>query len=513
MGGGMKKPVALIILDGWGINESCENNAVCLAQTPRLDELFKRYPSSWLNASGLNVGLPEGQMGNSEVGHLNIGAGRIIYQDLTRISHSITEGDFFSNHVLVEALQKIRKAGGKLHLMGLLSDGGVHSHNTHLYALLELAKRHGVEAYVHAFMDGRDTPPQSGEGYLTQLETELTRLKHGQVATVIGRYYAMDRDNRWDRVTRAWQAMVLGQGHAVNSSQEAIESAYAAGQTDEFVEPQVIQQNGMPVGRINDQDGVIFFNFRADRAREITRPFTQAGFNEFERAQVPQLSAFVCLTEYDETFDLPVAYSTESYPKILGEVVADAGLKQLRIAETEKYAHVTFFFNGGIETPFTNEDRALIPSPKDVATYDLKPAMSAPEVTEEVIRRIQSGNYDLIVLNFANPDMVGHTGILQAAIAAMETVDQCTGRVIDALLAAGGCALITADHGNCEMMLDENGIPHTAHTANRVPLILVGADQREAKLQAGILADIAPTILNLLELKVPAEMTGKNLIS
>ena len=333
------------------------------------------------------------------------------------------------------------------------------------------------------------------------------------MATVIGRYSAMDRDNRWDRVSRAWLAITLGQGHAVNSSSEANEAAYAAGQTDEFVEPHVIQKNGTPVGHINDQDGIIFFNFRADRAREITRPFTQKGFNEFERVQTPQLSTFVCLTEYDETFDLPVAYSTESYPKILGEVIAAAGMNQLRIAETEKYAHVTFFFNGGIEAPFNNEDRALIPSPKEVATYDLKPEMSAPEVTEEVIRRIQSEHYDLIILNFANPDMVGHTGVLPAAIKAMEMVDLCTGRVIDALLATGGCALITADHGNCEKMLDENGTPHTAHTANRVPLIFVDAAKRDSSLQPGILADIAPTILNLLGLEVPAEMTGTNLIS
>ncbi len=509
----MNTPVALIILDGWGINESCENNAVCMANTPYLDDLFQRYPSSWLHASGLNVGLPEGQMGNSEVGHLNIGAGRIIYQDLTRISQSIAEGDFFTNPILLEALKKIRSTGGTLHLMGLLSDGGVHSHNSHLYALVKLAKSQEVKTCIHAFMDGRDTPPQSGVEYLAQLEAELARLQHGKVATVIGRYYAMDRDNRWDRVSRAWQAMALGQGHAVNSSTEAIEAAYAAGQTDEFVEPQVIHQDGTPVGRISDQDGIIFFNFRADRAREITRPFTEADFNEFERSQMPRLSTFVCLTEYDETFDLPVAFSTESYPRILGEVVADAGLKQLRIAETEKYAHVTFFFNGGVETPFSNEDRALIPSPKDVATYDLKPEMSAPDVTDEVIRRIQSGSYDLIILNFANPDMVGHTGVLKAAIAAMETVDQCVGRVIDALLAAGGCALMTADHGNCEMMLDKNGIPHTAHTANRVPLILVGKNQQKAKLQSGILADIAPTLLKLLGLEIPSEMTGKNLIS
>jgi 2,3-bisphosphoglycerate-independent phosphoglycerate mutase len=509
----MNKPVALVILDGWGINESCENNAVCLAKTPRLDDLFKSNPSTWLNASGLNVGLPEGQMGNSEVGHLNIGAGRIVYQDLTRISQSIAEGDFYTNPVLLDALQKIRNADGKLHLMGLLSDGGVHSHITHLYALIELAKRQGVDVFIHAFMDGRDTPPQSGASYLAQLETEIKRIQHGQIATVIGRYYAMDRDNRWDRVSQAWQAISLGQGHAVNSSSEAIESSYAAGQTDEFVKPQVIQQNGTPVGRINDQDGIIFFNFRADRAREITRPFTQPDFNEFERVQTPQLSTFVCLTEYDETFNLPVAYSTETYPKILGEVVSDAGMNQLRIAETEKYAHVTFFFNGGIEAPFHNEDRALIPSPKEVATYDLKPEMSAFEVTEEAIRRIQSERYDLIILNFANPDMVGHTGVLSAAISAMETVDHCTGRVIDALLEAGGCALITADHGNCEKMCDESGAPHTAHTANRVPLIFVDAAQRGSSLQPGILADIAPTLLNLLGLEVPAEMTGQNLIS
>ena len=509
----MKKPVALIILDGWGISESCENNAVCQAQTPFLDELVKSYPTSWLNASGLNVGLPDGQMGNSEVGHLNIGAGRIIYQDLTRISHSIEAGDFFTNPTLLNALKRIRNADGKLHLMGLLSDGGVHSHNTHLYALIKLAKREGVDACIHAFMDGRDTPPQSGADYLQQLETEMTRIDHGRLATVIGRYYAMDRDNRWDRVQRAWQAVALGQGHPADSSAAAIQSAYTAGQTDEFIEPRVIQQNNLPVGRINDNDGIIFFNFRADRAREITRTFTQRDFAEFDRSEVPLLSTFVCLTEYDETFDLPIAYASESYPRILGEVVADAGLHQLRIAETEKYAHVTFFFNGGVEVPFANEDRALIPSPKEVATYDLKPVMSAPEVTDEVIRRIQQGSYDLIILNFANPDMVGHTGVLSAAIAAMETVDSCAERVVGALLEAGGCAMLTADHGTCEMMSDGNGSPHTAHKSNRVPLVLVDADNRQANLQPGILADIAPTILNLMGLAVPAEMTGKNLIT
>jgi 2,3-bisphosphoglycerate-independent phosphoglycerate mutase len=509
----MRKPVALIILDGWGLSDSCVSNAVCQAQTPRLDGFANDYPTSWLNASGLNVGLPEGQMGNSEVGHLNIGAGRVIYQELTRISLSIKEKDFFSNPTLLEALGRIRKAGGKLHLMGLLSDGGVHSHNTHLYALLALAKTADVAACVHAFMDGRDTPPQSGAGFLEQLEAEMTRLGHGRLATVIGRYYAMDRDNRWDRVERAWRAMTLGQGQPAETSAAAIQAAYAAGQNDEFIEPRVIQQDGSPVGRISDNDGIIFFNFRSDRAREITRTFTQPDFTAFERPEVPQLSAFAGLTEYDETFNLPAAFAAESYARILGEVVAEAGLHQLRIAETEKYAHVTFFFNGGKETPFANEDRVLIPSPKDVATYDLKPAMSAVEVTDEVVRRIRQGTYDLIILNFANPDMVGHTGVLAAAISAMETVDSCAGRVVDALLEAGGCALITADHGNCEKMADANGLPHTAHTANRVPLILVDPDNRQAALQPGILADIAPTILNLLGLAVPAEMTGKNLVA
>jgi 2,3-bisphosphoglycerate-independent phosphoglycerate mutase len=508
----MRKPVALIILDGWGINENCQDNAVCQAQTPHLEALASSYPTSWLNASGLNVGLPEGQMGNSEVGHLNIGAGRIIYQDLTRISRSIEEGDFFTNQVLLEAMARIRNAGGRLHLMGLLSDGGVHSHNTHLYALIELAKREGVEVCIHAVMDGRDTPPKSGAAYLEQLETEVTRQQHGRVATVIGRYYAMDRDNRWDRVKRAWEAIALGQGQPVSSSSEAIQSAYAAGQNDEFVEPRVIQEQGLPAGRVTTRDGIIFFNFRADRAREITRAFTQPDFSEFKIPEAPKLSTFVCLTEYDETFDLPVAYASESYSKILGEVVADAGLRQLRIAETEKYAHVTFFFNGGVETPFANEDRVLIQSPQDVATYDLKPAMSAPEVTNEVVRRIHSGAYDLIILNFANPDMVGHTGVLDAAIAAMETVDHCTGRVVDALLETGGCALITADHGNCEMMTDGNGTPHTAHTANRVPLILVDPENSQSDLRPGILADLAPTILELMGLAVPVEMTGKSLV-
>jgi 2,3-bisphosphoglycerate-independent phosphoglycerate mutase len=512
MAGGMKRPVALIILDGWGINESCDSNAVCLARTPHLDSLTKEYPTSWLNASGLNVGLPEGQMGNSEVGHLNIGAGRIVYQDLTRISLSIQDGSFFTNPVFLEALQQVRNAGGKLHLMGLLSDGGVHSHLSHLFSLIQLAKRHHVPVCVHAFMDGRDTPPQSGAGYIESLSQKIRELDHGCLATVTGRYFAMDRDNRWERVEKAWRAMVLGEGTSVADAPSAIQSAYDSGQTDEFVEPRVVLSQGRPAGLVEDHDGIIFFNFRADRAREMTRAFTQPGFNRFQRPKVPQLSCFVCLTEYDANFNLPVAFASETYPKILGEVVSEAGLKQLRIAETEKYAHVTFFFNGGVETPFDNEDRVLIPSPRDVATYDQKPSMSAREVTDEVIRRIEQDAYDLIILNYANPDMVGHTGVLSAAVDAMETVDECVGRVVDSLFKVGGCALITADHGNCETMLDPSGAPQTAHTANRVPLILADPDRKQVHLKSGILADLAPTLLNLMELPPPAEMTGKNLI-
>jgi len=508
-----KRPVALVILDGWGINPSCSNNAACLAKTPRLDQLAETCPTTTLNTSGLSVGLPEGQMGNSEVGHLNLGAGRIVYQGLTRISQAISNGDFFENPVFIDALTRVRQTGGKLHLMGLLSDGGVHSHQTHLYALIALARRCGIsDICIHAFMDGRDTPPQSGAGYLAQLEEELARLGAGRVATVMGRYYAMDRDNRWDRVEQAWQAMVLGQGVSAPSSAEAIQSAYAAGQTDEFIEPRVLDEKGVSFEGITDGDGIIFFNFRADRAREITRCFTLPDFNGFDRPQVPDLATFVCMTEYDETFTLPIAYPPETHPDILGEVVARAGFKQLRIAETEKYAHVTFFFNGGVEKPFANEDRVLVPSPRDVATYDLKPAMSAHEVADEAVRRIRSGEYDLIILNFANPDMVGHTGVLSAAITAMETVDACVGKVVDALLDVDGCALITADHGNCEQMVDGNGSPHTAHTTNQVPLILVNPQDDTRKLRSGILADIAPTLLKLLKLPIPEKMTGSSLL-
>ncbi|MBN1958740.1 MAG: 2,3-bisphosphoglycerate-independent phosphoglycerate mutase [Desulfuromonadales bacterium] len=503
-------PVALVILDGWGISEDCNNNAACQARTPVLDGLRENWPVSRLATSGRNVGLPDGQMGNSEVGHLNIGAGRIIYQDLSRISLAIEDGSFFDNQALKRVCERLVVSGGKLHLLGLLSDGGVHSHNTHLYALVRLARDAGVkDVCIHAFLDGRDTPPQSGSDYLQQLETELADIGLGRIATVTGRYWAMDRDNRWERIEKAYRALTEGSGQIAESAAEAIEKAYAAGQTDEFVAPWVI---GKP-GTIDDDDGVIFFNFRADRAREMTRALTLKDFDGFARLKFPALVDYVCLTEYDETFDLPVAFPSESYPDILSEVVSRAGLKQLRIAETEKYAHVTFFFNGGVEKAWPGEDRVLIPSPQDVATYDLKPAMSAVEVTDEVVKRVESQDYQLIVLNFANCDMVGHTGVLSAAIEAVETVDSCLGRVVDAVLSVGGRLLITADHGNCEQMVDDRGRPHTAHTSNPVPLIYVDAKRQYRSLDDGILADLAPTILQLLDLEQPAAMTGHSLLS
>jgi len=508
-----RNPVALVILDGWGLAECTDTNAVCQAKTPVLDRLFADYPHATLNASGLDVGLPAGQMGNSEVGHMNIGAGRVIYQDLTRISKSIQDGDFFRNPALLDTMQRIAAAGGRLHLLGLLSDGGVHSHISHVEALVELARQQGLgEVFVHAFMDGRDTPPKGGAGYLRQLETELARIGLGTVATVTGRYYAMDRDNRWERVEKAYRALTEGQGEQAESAAEAIAAAYREGQTDEFVIPRVICSNGQPLATIDDRDGIIFFNFRADRARELTRAFTLPDFDGFERRRHPALSAYLCMTEYDETFDLPVAFPSETYPQLLAEVLASAGKTQLRIAETEKYAHVTFFFNGGFEEPFPGEDRVLIPSPKEVATYDLKPEMSAPGVTDEVVSRVASGAYDLIVLNYANPDMVGHTGVMSAAVQAMETVDSCLGRVVEAVLAAGGRLLVTADHGNCEKMQDASGEPHTAHTDDLVPLLLIDPERRGNRLRSGILADLAPTILDLLGLDQPAEMTGHSLI-
>lgn len=509
----MPRPLLLMILDGWGLSPVRENNAIALVNPPVMGRLLAEYPMTTLQASGMAVGLPDGQMGNSEVGHLNIGAGRVVYQDLTRITKAIDDGSFFENRTILECFDKLNTTGGRLHFAGLLSDGGVHSHMSHVIALLEMARRNGIsEVFVHCFLDGRDTPPQSAVGYIQELEKAMSDLGVGRIATVMGRFYAMDRDNRWDRVETAFGAMAHGDGQQVASASEAVADSYAAGVTDEFVLPRVVVAHGQPVGVIRDGDGMIFFNFRADRAREITRAFTEPAFKGFPVDGRPKLASFVCLTEYDESFALPVAFAPEGLENILGEVLSSAGLRQLRIAETEKYAHVTFFFNGGNEAPFPGEDRVLIPSPKDVATYDLKPEMSAPQVTDAVLERIDSGCYDVIVLNFANPDMVGHTGVLEAAQRAILTVDSCVGRIVDRLLSIGGALLITADHGNAEAMADSLGQPHTAHTCNPVPCILVDESRRGKRLREGVLADIAPTVLHLLGIAQPAEMTGRSLL-
>jgi 2,3-bisphosphoglycerate-independent phosphoglycerate mutase len=510
-------PLVLIIRDGWGVcDEDAESarrhgNAALLARLPVLDHLLATYPHALLEASGEAVGLPPGQMGNSEVGHQNLGAGRVTYQDFMRISVAIRDGSFFRNPVLLKAMGEVKRNGTRLHLMGLLSDGGVHSHISHVIALLEIAKRNGLEpdqVVVHAIMDGRDTPPRSGAGYLEQLEHEMRRIGVGRIGSVIGRYYSMDRDNRWERTNRAYQAYVLGNGARAHSASAAIEASYAANVTDEFVEPTTVAGDaGEPGGLVRDGDAVIFFNFRPDRARQITRSFTHAAPEGI--AQPIVNVHFVCMTEYDSSFRCPVAFPPETVERPLGQVVADARLRQLRIAETEKYAHVTYFFNGGREAPFANEDRVLVPSPK-VATYDLKPEMSAVAVTDELLKRLP---YDLVVLNFANPDMVGHTGVLAATIDALEVVDRCIGRIVECVRELGGITLITADHGNAEQMIDDDGGPFTAHTTNPVHLILVDDTRRQAHLRDGIFADVAPTILDLLGLAVPAEMTGRSLLS
>ena len=508
-----KQPLLLMILDGWGVNPYIENNAIAQARTPNMTRLAADYPSVDIATSGMAVGLPEGQMGNSEVGHLNIGAGRIVYQDLTRISKAIEDGDFFTNPVLLECIKRTKSKGGSLHLSGLLSDGGVHSHNTHLYALLELARREGLnEVFVHCLLDGRDTPPKSAIDYLAQLEDKIAEIGCGRIATVIGRFYALDRDNRWERVEKAYAAMVYGEGAGFGSAAEIMEASYGEGVTDEFVVPSVVMENGAPVGKVKDGDGFIFFNFRSDRAREITRALALPEFNGFKRRMHPQLTSYVCMTLYDDTFGLPVAFPCEEPKNILGEILSQAGLKQLRIAETEKYAHVTFFFNGGSEVPSPGEERCLIPSPKDVPTYDMRPEMSAYLVTEELLKRLDDDIYDVVILNFANADMVGHTGILTAAIKAIEAVDECVGRLVEKVLAKGGRAIITADHGNAETMADEDHGPHTAHTTAPSPFILVDDARKGVRLRPGILADIAPTILEILGIPKPAEMTGNSLI-
>ena len=506
----MKKPVALIIMDGFGESNSTVGNAVKAANTPNLDRIEKTYPTTLIKASGLDVGLPDGQMGNSEVGHTNIGAGRIVYQDLTRITKSIQDGDFFTNEVLVKAMENGKEHA--VHIMGLLSDGGVHSHIDHLKALIKMAKEQGVEkVYVHAFTDGRDTDPQSGINYVKEIEAYMAEMGVGQFATINGRYYAMDRDKRWERVEKAYRAMVCGEGETATSAYEAVEESYKKGATDEFIIPTVIVKDGQPVGKISEGDSVIFFNFRPDRAREITRAINDKVFDGFKRETLDLV--FVTMTQYDKTLEgVEVAYRPQVITNTLGEYVASKGLNQLRIAETEKYAHVTFFFNGGVEKENEGEDRALIASPK-VATYDLKPEMSAPEVTEELIARLDSGKYDMVILNFANPDMVGHTGVLEAAKKAIEAVDTCLGKVVDKVLELDGTVFITADHGNAEVMIDySNGKPFTAHTTDPVPFVWVSNHTEGKTLKNGKLADIAPTMLNVMGLEAPAEMTGENLI-
>lgn len=504
----MKKPLALIIMDGFGYNPSDYGNAITAAKTPNLDKLLAECPHTLIGASGMDVGLPDGQMGNSEVGHTNIGAGRIVYQELTRITKSIQDGDFFQNEAFTAAVENCKKNGSALHLMGLMSDGGVHSHNSHLFALVEFAKKAGLEkVYVHCFMDGRDVPPTSGKNFIAELQAKLNEIGVGKIASVMGRYYAMDRDNRWERVEKAYAAMVYGEGNKNADPVDTMEQSYAADVTDEFVVPTVCAEGAT----VSANDSVIFFNFRPDRAREITRTFVDPDFNGFERKKGFFPLYFVCMTQYDATMpNVEVAFKPQKLTNTFGEYISKNGLTQLRIAETEKYAHVTFFFNGGVETTFEGEDRALIPSPK-VATYDLKPEMSAYEVCDEVVSRINSGKYDVIILNYANCDMVGHTGIFDAAVAAVEAVDTCIGKTVDAILAQGGAALITADHGNADQMYEADGSPFTAHTTNLVPLIGVGLDGKELK-DGGKLADLAPTMLEILGLEKPAEMDGASLL-
>ena len=503
----MKKPVALIILDGFGCNPSDYGNAITAAKTPNLDKIFSTCPNTKIGASGMDVGLPDGQMGNSEVGHTNIGAGRIVYQELTRITKSIKDGDFFDNEAFANAVANCKKNNSALHMIGLLSDGGVHSHIEHLFGLLELAKKAGLtKVYVHCFMDGRDVPPTSGKSFIEQLEAKMKEIGIGKIASVMGRYYAMDRDNRWDRVEKGYSAMVLGEGNYNENAVEIMENSYAEKVTDEFIVPTVCCKDG----RISTNDSVIFFNFRPDRAREITRTFVDDNFSGFARKNGFFPLYYVCMTQYDVTMpNVDVAFKPTSLTNTFGEYISKNGLSQLRIAETEKYAHVTFFFNGGVEAPFENEDRALINSPK-VATYDLQPEMSAYLVADEAVSRINSGKYDVIILNYANCDMVGHTGVFEAAVKAVEAVDTCVGKTVDAILAQGGVALITADHGNADKMYEDDGSPFTAHTTNLVPLVVVGMDCELR--EGGVLADLSPTMLKILELPQPKEMTGTSII-
>jgi 2,3-bisphosphoglycerate-independent phosphoglycerate mutase len=504
------RPAVLLILDGWGLSDSEEHNAIRAARTPVWDRLWDGYPHTAIRTSGSAVGLPGGQMGNSEVGHLNLGAGRVVYQEFTRISRSIRTGSFFANRTLTDAVDDVVEHGGAVHVLGLLSPGGVHSHEDHIHAMIRLAAERGAERiFVHAFLDGRDMPPKSAEPSLEKLEAQFAELGRGRLATLVGRYYAMDRDHRWDRIQLAYDLIASGEaGHHADAPLQALQDAYARGETDEFVKPTVI---GQPVS-IADGDLIVNMNYRSDRARQITRAFIEDDFDGFERRHRPRLSSFISLTEYSKDFDIPVAYPPERLDNTFGEYIARLGLHQLRIAETEKYAHVTFFFNGGIEKPNEGEDRILVPSPK-VATYDLQPEMSAPEVTDRLVEALGSGRYDTVICNYANGDMVGHTGNFDAAVRAIEVLDDCLGRVVDATLAAGGELLITADHGNAEQMLDPAADqPHTAHTTNPVPLIYVGSHAESLK-ENGALCDIAPTLLQIMGLPQPAAMTGRSLLA
>ena len=508
-----KKPTVLMILDGYGLNDVVEGNAVAQGKTPVMDKLMEEYPFVKGNASGMSVGLPDGQMGNSEVGHLNMGAGRIVYQDLTKITKSIQDGDFFENKALVNACENVKKNDSALHMFGLVSDGGVHSHNSHIYGLLELAKRQGIEkVYVHCFLDGRDTPPASGKEYVEELVAKMKEIGVGEVASVMGRYYAMDRDNRWDRVEKAYRALVNGEGEKAVSGPEGIQASYDKDVTDEFVLPTVVEKDGAPVATIKNGDSIIFFNFRPDRAREITRAFCADEFDGFNRGERID-TTYVCFTEYDVTIpNKQIAFVKEEITNTFGEFLAANGLKQARIAETEKYAHVTFFFNGGVEAPNEGEDRILVKSPK-VATYDLKPEMSAYEVCDKLVEAIKSDKYDVIIINFANPDMVGHTGVENAAIKAVEAVDECVGRAVEAIKEVDGQMFICADHGNAEQLVDyDNGEPFTAHTTNAVPFILVNANPAYSLRENGCLADIAPTLIEIMGMEQPKEMTGTSLI-
>ncbi len=510
----MKKITALIIMDGYGLSDKTKGNAIGPDCSPYVRYLRNNYPSSILQASGLAVGLPDGQMGNSEVGHLNIGAGRVVYQELTRITKSVSDRDFFENPAFNAAVDSAKKNGGKLHIMGLMSDGGVHSHISHVFALLELAKQKGLDnAYVHCFMDGRDVSPTSGADFVARLRVKTEELNFGKIATVCGRYYAMDRDNRWDRVEKAYDMLTLGKGAQAEDAVEALKQSYADGVTDEFVLPTVITENGKPAATVENGDSVIFFNFRPDRARELTRAFTQSDFTGFDLKGKSRKVKWVCMTRYDEKFtNVEVAFKPQSLDNTLGQYLAEKGKTQLRIAETEKYAHVTFFFNGGVEKPNENEVRILVDSPK-VATYDLQPEMSAVAVTERAVQEIDKEKYDVMILNFANCDMVGHTGVIAAAEKAVAAVDDCVRRVVECILRNGGRAFVTADHGNAEKMLADDGSPFTAHTTNPVPFILVDEQLRTSvSLENGALCDIAPTMLDAMEMEIPTEMTGKSLL-